>query len=157
MKATVVTHTYIVCPYCGEDEKRVDHLDAAGRTFGPWYCDECGKAYRGKRVADGVEIELLDEICHRVMIELRHHADDNLRIVVWGMRFEGASWQTGVDTAGYPEHHRFYYDEHTCPTNYLSNVIEIREGDIDDPHGVFRFVRELSADEQREMEEKHGL
>jgi len=37
----------------------------------------------------------------------------------------------------------YFYNEHTCPTNFLRHVIRIidAEGD-DDPHGIFQFVSE---------------
>jgi hypothetical protein len=40
----------------------------------------------------------------------------------------------------YVEHQRYFYDEHTCPTNYLSQVEMISFEGSNDPHGVFEFV-----------------
>jgi hypothetical protein len=160
MIPAIVTHRYIICPYCGEDEKRIDHLEPARineSTFGPWSCDECGKSYRGKFTESGWEIELLPEECKRVLVELQHHLHHDLKLIVWGLHFTGAVWNKDDSEETYDDHHKFYYNEHTCPTNYLSGVVEIIEGDSNDPHGVFEFVRELSAEEQTKMEEEHGL
>jgi transcription elongation factor Elf1 len=52
MKATTVTKLFIVCPYCESQETSVGHLEV-GRSFGPWFCDKCGNAYRGTRTEDG--------------------------------------------------------------------------------------------------------
>lgn len=40
----------------------------------------------------------------------------------------------------YVEHQRYYYNEHTCPTNWFRNVEEIIFQKDKDPHGVFEFV-----------------
>ena len=40
------------------------------------------------------------------------------------------------------DHQRFFYDEHTCPTNFMPNVVKVIDADGDeDPHGVFAFVK----------------
>jgi hypothetical protein len=36
-------------------------------------------------------------------------------------------------------HNQYYYDEHSCPTNYIP-VEAIFWGNDDDPHGVFEYV-----------------
>lgn len=37
-------------------------------------------------------------------------------------------------------HERYFYDEHTCPTNWIRYVVEIMIGGDSDPHGLARFV-----------------
>lgn len=37
-------------------------------------------------------------------------------------------------------HHRYFYEEHTCPTNWLRDVFAIQAGSDSDPHGLFEFV-----------------
>jgi hypothetical protein len=40
-------------------------------------------------------------------------------------------------------HARYFYDEHTCPTNFMGEVekvIDPADGD-EDPHGIFAFVK----------------
>jgi hypothetical protein len=62
----------------------------------------------------------------------------------------------------------YFYNEHTCPTNYLQSVLKIYEGDDGDPHGLFQFVRNarmtdvleklnLTADELLSGNEHHHL
>lgn len=41
-----------------------------------------------------------------------------------------------------PDHERYYYEEHTCPTNVLECVSIIHNGDMD-PHGVLSFARSV--------------
>lgn len=38
------------------------------------------------------------------------------------------------------EHSRFYYEEHTCPTNYVGGrVLMLQHLKDSDPHGIFKF------------------
>ena len=40
------------------------------------------------------------------------------------------------------EQRRYFYEEHTCPTNFVGGeVVALYEDGDRDPHGVFRFVR----------------
>lgn len=48
------------------------------------------------------------------------------------------------------EHERYFYEEHTCPTNFVGphgkdsegyGVVALYHGGDRDPHGVFRYVR----------------
>jgi len=52
------------------------------------------------------------------------------------------------------KHDEFYYNEHTCPTNYLRDVVEvIADGEVD-PHGCFKFVTSVP---KRLPEDKNGI
>jgi hypothetical protein len=52
--------------------------------------------------------------------------------VIEGMYFNG---EFDIDNK------RYFYEEHTCPTNYLGveMVVDLNDGDTD-PHGIFEFV-----------------
>jgi hypothetical protein len=46
----------------------------------------------------------------------------------------------GLPQEEFVENERYFYNEHTCPTNWLRDIEQIEfEGDRD-PHGVFEFV-----------------
>jgi ribosomal protein L37AE/L43A len=66
MKARLITTRVVrvACPNCGEPAGTVNHiLDGFLRSFGPWYCNECGRSYHGELLADGeIEVHLGDEI-----------------------------------------------------------------------------------------------
>ena len=34
---------------------------------------------------------------------------------------------------------RYYYEEHTCPINYLRDVLQVKVQHDDDPHGLARL------------------
>lgn len=48
----VYTKEYLICPWCGEHSKcQVDHLYSEPHfpvSFGPWYCEVCGRGIDGK-------------------------------------------------------------------------------------------------------------
>jgi ribosomal protein L37AE/L43A len=66
-----VTREYIVCPFCGKDELRIDHIVLPGTTFGPWYCDKCGHCYQGVRTDRGASLELLEKTQKEVRLVLK--------------------------------------------------------------------------------------
>lgn len=141
MKAKLRTKTtvHIACPYCGKGESRVDHLfgDHLPKAVGPWACDECGRQYRlTVNSATDIDVEPFDD---------------------------GSSWVKTYDllsippqekpiyfvvTGGYHSPHEeadkgmtYFYEEHTCPINWLRSVKAIISEDDEDPHGIANFVR----------------
>jgi hypothetical protein len=47
-----------------------------------------------------------------------------------------------IHDANEPLNHSYFYDEHSCPTNYVQ-VAAIMTREDDDPHGVFEYVRSV--------------
>lgn len=39
-----------------------------------------------------------------------------------------------------PENFRYYYEEHSCPTNWFHDIVAVIEGGDADPHGFLKFV-----------------
>lgn len=125
---------HIVCPECGKDDGfRVDHLEA-GRTWGPWSCDECGVSIRGVRTVSGADIEI-------VAAERRLPALLLLKIAgseppVFFVLKHDIYWPDDEAESRI----RFLIEEHSCPTNFIDVEAIITDGDTD-PHGVLRFVQ----------------
>lgn len=153
MKATLRTRTVTVflCPHCGKGEHSAAHLPA-GATFGPWYCRECGGSFSGVIGADG-DISLALERERKVptldVLVLPPQAKP-VYFVVEGMRFTGGR-RTVDDEA---ESKRFFYESHSCPTNWLRPEMLYHDGDAD-PHGLIEFVRSVDADSVP-PDEDHG-
>ena len=120
------------CPECGSLEHSYGHL-ADGSTFGPWYCDECGCSVRGRVTGESVDIELHTErkINTLVLLRLREPlaTGEQVHVVVKGMTFCAPG-----ETPDF-EHDVYFYEEHTCPWNWLR--LPIKEDDDTDPHGLF--------------------
>jgi hypothetical protein len=144
----VRTKRVIVCPSCGKGDHGVDHLiQNVPYTFGPWYCDECGTGFLGTAYPDGrvtARIWKDRKVKTRVLLRLEP-TDKPIHIEVDGMVFRGGDNDDG------PEHDAekstYFYEEHTCVTNFLHDAVETWLGQEADPHGIFKFVAERPAPE----------
>ena len=128
------TTTYAVCPSCGADAGIVDHL--LGMTIQTsWYCDACGQRYHLDFVNGGVEITVaLGRKITTVNLLVLRPQNKPVYFVVEGMRFE-----EGRDNESVEERARYFYEEHSCPTNWLQPNVVYFDGDSD-PHGLIEFV-----------------
>lgn len=147
----------LTCPECGRFSWPMEHIfnDVGDRrqpvAFGPWYCERCHWGIIGRAIDElTVEVERHTDRCipTRVTLEGPQPADGSapLRIVVEGRLFVEGD-RTPVIDDEQREQDRYFYEEHTCPKNFL-HVLEVQQGDDRDPHGVFRYVStELATDE----------
>ena len=137
VKATPVLSYVLMCPECGKGNFSWGHLKP-GQAFGPWYCDECGVGITGKAEADGADVEIRQgERRENRLALLELKSEEPVYVLIDASRVRGAN-ETEEETN---HHDRYFYDEHTCPTNWLDNVVEVFHGSEPDPHGLFRFVR----------------
>ena len=124
---------FIECPHCGFSKSRIDHLftkENKSINFGPWYCDECGKAYKGEVVGRDVFVEKIkDKRKDKCIVFLKN---SNVLIAVKSYYYNGK-----IENENFMN----FYNEHTCPTNYLGveMVVDLNKNEID-PHGIFEFV-----------------
>ncbi len=63
--------------------------------------------------------------------------------VVEGMRFEDEGPFRDDDITN-EEHKQFYYEEHSCPVNWLKPTMVYFDGDTD-PHGLIEFVSTVDS------------
>lgn len=132
---TMVAH--LTCPECGQGRTRIDHL-TPGQPFGPWYCDECGWAYRGVQRDGYAEIER--RVSRKVATTVYLRLEEPVTLVVDGMRVPEPEDEPGAD------HDRYYYEEHTCPSNAFRCVRKVIADDGDeDPHGILTYLRTEKA------------
>jgi hypothetical protein len=141
MSIRTVTSQHAVCPHCDATGGSIDHLLPMhpGLLAGPWYCDTCGGAYSIRVTAIGavtVEKSPGRKIETRDVLILPPQ-DKPVYFVVSGMRFEGAPWQRPDDDP--KEQKRYFYEEHSCPVNWLKPEVVWYDGDSD-PHGVIEYV-----------------
>lgn len=130
------TKTYAVCPSCGEDAGCIDRLIGT-TTETLWYCDACGQRYRLEFTANGnVEItSTTDRKVTTVDVLVLPPQAHPVYFVVKGMRFEGRD-KGAFDES---ESKQFYYEEHSCPVNWLHPEMVYCDGDSD-PHGLIQYV-----------------
>lgn len=138
MKARTYTQTYLHCPHCGENGHRVDHLPRPA-SFGPWYCDSCGGSFRGRVLADeSIDVELLDDMKVETLDLLCLPPQEKpVYFVIRGMGFRKLGELTALSNKG------FFYESHSCPTNWLRDIERLVIEDDDDPHGLLLHVRSI--------------
>lgn len=125
------------CQECGETEKSYAHL-FVGQRFGPWYCDNCGLGVYGVVLEDGVELKKVKDRKVNTLVLLKLNVPNtDIHIVVRGMDFS----EDGTVDYSDDSSTEYYYNEHTCPWNYLR--LPIKDGDDTDPHGLFVFQEKV--------------
>jgi ribosomal protein L37AE/L43A len=140
---TAITKHHVVCPACQKPSGTLDHLKQNTETL--WYCDECGVRYKLVLKDGRVEVTATADRTEKRLVVLKR---EGFYLIVEGLVFIGA------DAPDAGEHnHAYFYNEHTCPTNYLKRVkavVEKSEGRImcldPDPHGCFEYVATLPWD-----------
>jgi hypothetical protein len=143
-------HDFLVCPWCNEESGcRIDHLygDKNWKEVGPWYCGECRKPIRATINAPGDVVVTRDEKDRRgwsrSMALLKLDGRDGPVFFVmdhdryWNGEREGDEENQ--------QHQRYFFEEHSCPTNWLNECVAvIKKGDCD-PHGFLDFVRAVDV------------
>ena len=123
------TIKYVLCPCCEKKVGSINHLNTG--TYG-WYCDGCGnKVQFIMQNGSVVSSQKTGETKEKTLVFLK---SGDIGLVVEGMSFNGEQ-----------QNDEYFYNEHTCPTNYLSRVVTIvdLEHNDCDPHGIFEYVTTL--------------
>jgi hypothetical protein len=155
MKAEIrsVTTRTLICPACGEAQWSWGHLPA-GASWGPWYCNGCNASFRGQATDDGgTTIEPSSgptetRVPIWVLLRARTWDGEPIYLIIHGHRY--------VDEAAASASSAYFYNEHTCPTNYLGVEAVIAHGD-DDPHGVFEFVAYVDIPDGKDDDEDESM
>lgn len=141
--AKLITRNYLTCPNCGERGYCVDHRVKPGETVTwPEDCRECDHKFQYTLTAEGLlTYEPLPQDRIGVLCLLEYHNNKvPLRLVV-----ESKAYKHHGDT-DYNFDKSYWFNEHTCPTNFFDVVLICDAGDLD-PHGVFQLVRSIRIDE----------
>lgn len=148
-KAQLYRHEFLVCPWCGEQSgQRVDHLYDGGPFsdgFGPWYCKECRRGIQGRVIGPGdVQIWKSSTAARfsRSMALLRFDgADRAVFFVIDHDRF----WQGNEEDEGNQQDQKYFFEEGSCPINWLTKCVEVIQDGEADPHGFLTFVRAVDV------------
>ena len=128
---------YVPCPCCRHGEFRVDHLPVGQDVT--WSCQErgCGQQVQIIRQEDDVFIRPTGRRQTPITITLRSQTEPPIVVKVNTWKYAHSQNDTQEE---FEDHERYFYEEHTCPTNWFSEVEQISVGDDTDPHGLFEFV-----------------
>ena len=122
---TKETTTYVHCPSCENKCSTVDHLTDG--FVSSWVCENCGVMYDIKMEEGIISVSSTNKINTKKFVFFKN---SNIGLIVKITSFDSEQEQM-----------QYFYDEHTCPINYMSNVIAVinlETGD-DDPHGIFEY------------------
>lgn len=141
MKQTITTKSFVACPSCG-GLAGIDHTEI-GRSY-TWWCGNrsCGKQFRWLQVSSKhIEAEATGVVVTpcSVLLKLVPTLND-IHIVVDGSKHVDSDLE-------------YYYNEYTCPTNYLKSTQEIYNGGYADEHGIFKYVADIEGTEAITLED----
>lgn len=137
------TYDYVMCPWCeGKTGSRVDHLYPGPTSFGPWYCDSCGQSFSGEVLAPGNVTVVRAPGKQQRTRSMALLKFDGREAPVYFV-FDHGQYDSGrLETeAERQEHCRYFFEEHSCPTNWLENCVAVIDRGDCDPHGFLTFVR----------------
>lgn len=143
MDTEVEKKTWALCPECNGRVGTVDHL-VAGDAAGPWFCDDCGRGWWLDVTVTGIEHRPHAYVQQKTKVVLvLPPQKSEVRLTLNGFSII----QRGEDIDG----DEYLYNEHTCPTNWLRDVVTVSFEGNDDPHGLFRWESTVktSTDERR--------
>lgn len=139
------TQTFIICPWCDmQSGCRVDHLFAIiPSTFGHWSCNECGKSFSGTVSSPGKVILKRENKppYGRAMALLRFDGKGGPVFFVMDRKYHTA----GEPDAELQSSDNFFFEEYSCPTNWLSDCVAVIEQGDADPHGFLMHVRSVEV------------
>jgi hypothetical protein len=148
MRVRAKHKVFVQCPVCEQHEWRIDQCQGRS-TFGPWLCKVCCNYFKFTlRTADTYEVEQIDGPEGRntpVTVTLVSQTVPPITVKLNTWKWGHSQKDTPEE---YREHQRYFYNEHTCPTNWLCEVEEISVPETvcgrlrtdRDPHGLFEFV-----------------
>lgn len=146
MKAKIVTKKFFECPACGDHEFQIEHLKDSSSSNWTWQCHSCVSDISFKLVEDG-EIEITNIKAppkgkeHLLILLKPVFQDPKAKDKVY-LILEERNMRHETDIDELQRSQRYYYNEHTCPGNYLGGAT-VLEGTDDDPHGIFEFVETI--------------
>jgi hypothetical protein len=156
-----VTKRYAVCPHCSKNSQHtIDHLYeklAAHKPIdmghGGWECRECREcglpfnihAVDGELVVSkNTNPKATKMIRTWDLVQVITEDGKRLRLLLSGMRWEPQGYPEVAELVAYNK--AYWYNEHTCPTNWTNDIVAMIEEDDEDPHGVFQFVATVDQD-----------
>ncbi len=71
----------------------------------------------------------------RVVLTIRP-TTETIRLILVAPRYD----HHGEDSPEETEHERYFYEEHTCPSNWLRDIVRVEVGEDHDPHGFVELT-----------------
>jgi hypothetical protein len=130
---------HIPCPKCTDGGWTIQYWDRfnIGQNT-TWTCEKCGNEVAITRISD-TDFDTVPTGEKRTPVTVTLRSDTKPEIFLKLNTWKYAHSQN-YSQEDYESHQQYFYDEHTCPTNWIREVVEIIVGEDHDPHGIFQFV-----------------
>lgn len=126
---------HIPCPKC-TGGWRADQLNIGQETI--WTCNHCHWESKIKRVSEfDYRVDPTGRKETPVVVTLQSITEPKIVLKLNTWKYAHSQKDTKEE---YESHQQYFYDEHTCPTNWTRDIVEIIFKGDHDPHGVFEFV-----------------
>lgn len=165
VKADVYTKRFVKCPICKDATEGfyVDHLLKEAKpdkpySFGAWECPSCHNHYDFQIHYNG-DVDIAqstkehDTFMPCLVLLKSQHKDNPIYVMLNGKAHSTqiVLEQQEQGSSAQP----YYYNSHTCPTNFIRDIIAVTFKQDIDPHGVFEFVRLLSIPDALAIAKAH--
>lgn len=152
MKAITKTNLQFQCPRCEKHyfsyQHLVDQKQTERRKRYEWTCGNCVATVEFSVDWDDLSVNIINakkppEGKAKALVLLRllpvkgTVLKELIHIVV-----EKKNYSHEEDLKKFSDIAAYWYNDHTCPANYLG-VVSVIEGGDDDPHGIFQFVEAI--------------
>ena len=138
---TVETTTYVHCPSCNAKAWPIDHVlaDKALLDTLCWSCPYCGVACE-LHIKSPTEVEIVINSNMSISVPCLHllkmrPQDHPVFFVI-----RSFDYYRGHDGQAPFANAKYYYEEGTCPVNWIADIEMIAAGNNTDPHGLFEYV-----------------
>jgi hypothetical protein len=131
----ILNRRFVRCCVCDKHEFRIDHISIGQKVR--WSCDYCGNELHIAVSAASCDVEPTGKLQTPVTITLRSKTVPQITLKLHSWKYAHSEDESKEEYEG---HQQYFYDEHTCPTNFMSQVEQIIFDGDTDPHGVFEFV-----------------
>lgn len=140
----IYTRHFIICPWCGgKTGDQVDHLlDGKLPTKVYWSCKLCGEPYQAElRSPSNIIVTKYDgtgaEHYTRALALLQFDGVAGPVYFVMDRRYHTS------DTT--QDNEQFFFESHSCPTNWLRDCVAVIEDGDPDPHGLLKHLRTVEV------------
>lgn len=146
MKPILLTTRSFVCPHCNNHNFIYEHLCRQGVPGEwKWNCPKCVSdisfSLNEQLAIEVTNIKVAKHPKALVLLRLEPNDGDSLKKPLY-LIITTLNYTHTEDLAEYSKQEEYYYDIHTCPSNFLGGATVVY-GDDDDPHGIFKFVEAI--------------
>jgi hypothetical protein len=137
---------FIICPWCnGKTKSSIDHLYDEVIKWGPWYCDLCLHPYEGE-VNGGKDLSIRKCLMMRPLfrtlslLKICANEGDIYFVMEINSGYQDIN-QSPKTLAEIQDYNKYYFEEHSCPTNWIGDCVAIIQDSDTDPHGIMEFIK----------------